>query len=204
MQSREKIFGAILGLSLAATLLFWPGSGAVTKSDNPAQQSSAKREPARQPDIHYVPTPFAVVEEMLRMAKIRKGDILYDLGCGDGRIVIAAAKQYGIRGVGIDIDPERIREANENARAAGVTHLVQFREADLFESDFGEATVVTLYLLERLNIQLRPQLLKQLKPGSRIVSHQFGMGDWEPEKTADVEGARVYMWTVPARPPNFD
>jgi SAM-dependent methyltransferase len=164
-------------------------------------QNPEKPQGSRAPDIHYVPTPPEVVDEMLRMAKVKKEDIVYDLGSGDGRIVIAAAKQYGARGVGIDIDPERIREARENARREGVEHLVEFREADLFESNFSRATVVTLYLLERLNLRLRPKLWKELKPGTRIVSHQFGMGDWQPEQTATIEGRTIYMWTVPAKPP---
>ena len=156
--------------------------------------------PARTPDIHYVPTPPEVVRTMLKMAGVKKGDVVYDLGCGDGRIVIAAAQEFGVRGVGIDIDPQRIAEAKENARKAGVEKLVTFRTEDLFEANFKEATVVTLYLLERLNEKLRPKLMAELKPGTRIVSHAFGMGDWPPEKTEDVDGRMVYMWTIPAKP----
>jgi ribosomal protein L11 methylase PrmA len=122
---------------------------------------------------------------------------VYDLGCGDGRVVIEAAKRYGVRGVGIDIDPQRIAEANANARAAGVTHLVEFRLADLFETDLREATVVTLYLLPSLNVKLRPKLQKELRKGSRIVSHDFDMGDWKPLQTASVNGRNVYLWTIP-------
>ncbi len=158
-------------------------------------QGQAK--PLRKPDIFFVPTPPEVVRAMLRMANVKKGDVVYDLGCGDGRIVIAAAQLFGVRGVGIDIDPERIKEARENAKKAGVEKLVQFRTEDLFEADFHDATVVTLYLLERLNEKLRPKLLSDLKPGSRIVSHAFGMGDWPPEQTEDVDGRMIYMWTVP-------
>lgn len=164
-----------------------------------AEATSAQEAATKQPDVHYVPTPPEVVEEMLKMADVHKGDVLYDLGSGDGRIVIAAAKKFGVRGVGIDIDPERIREAEDNAKAAGVTNLVKFRQEDLFDADIREATVVTLYLLERLNEQLRPKLLRDLKPGTRIVSHAFRMGDWEPEKSAEVNGRRIYMWTVPAK-----
>lgn len=156
--------------------------------------------PARTPDIHFVPTPPEVVQAMLKMAGVKKGDVVYDLGCGDGRIVIAAAQAFGVRGVGIDIDPQRIKEAEDNARKAGVEKLVKFRTEDLFEADFKEASVVTLYLLERLNEKLKPKLLRELKPGSRIVSHAFGMGDWPPEKTQDVDGRMVYLWTVPAKP----
>lgn len=161
----------------------------------------AKNEPARKPDVIYVPTPPEVVDEMLRLAEIKKGDVLYDLGCGDGRIVIAAAKKYGIRAVGIDIDPERIKQAEENARAAGVEKLVKFRQEDLFEADIREATVVTLYLLESLNKRLRPKLFSDLKPGARIVSHAFGMGEWEPEMKSNVDGRMVYLWRIPPELP---
>jgi ribosomal protein L11 methylase PrmA len=157
------------------------------------------RKPAQQPDVIYVPTPHEVVDDMLRLANVGKSDILYDLGSGDGRIAIAAAKKFGIRAVGIDIDPERIREANENARRAGVTHLVEFRQEDLFKADFREATVITLYLLPDLNVKLRPRLLDELKPGTRIVSHQFDMGTWKPEKRLESNGRVVYFWTIPAK-----
>ena len=134
---------------------------------------------------------------MLSTAKVNKNDVLYDLGCGDGRIVIEAAKRYGLRAVGIDIDPQRIAEANANAKSAGVSHLVQFRNADLFESNISEATVVTLYLLPSLNQKLRPKLMKDLKKGTRIVSHDFDMGEWKPDQTSNVEGRTVYLWTIP-------
>jgi len=157
----------------------------------------------RKPDVHYVPTPEEVVEKMLELAKVGKDDVVYDLGCGDGRIVITAAKKYGARGVGVDIDPERIKESNENARKAGVADRVKFLQQDLFEIDFSEATVVTLYLLPALNVKLRPKLLRDLKPGARIVSHAFDMGDWKPEKVVNVPGdidldRVVYYWVVPA------
>jgi precorrin-6B methylase 2 len=149
-------------------------------------------------DVPYVPTSEEVVNAMLSLAKVSGNDIVYDLGCGDGRIVITAAKKFGAKGVGIDIDPQRIREANENARKAEVTDKVRFIQNDLFKSDFSEATVVTLYLLPAVNLKLRPQLMKQLKPGTRIVSHAFDMGDWKPEKTVNVDGTTLYFWTVPA------
>jgi ribosomal protein L11 methylase PrmA len=151
------------------------------------------------PDVIYVPTPHEVVDDMLRLANVHKGDVLYDLGSGDGRIAIAAAKKYGIKAVGIDIDPQRIREANENARKAGVADLVQFRQEDLFKADFRDATVVTLYLLPDLNVKLRPRLWDELKPGTRIISHQFDMGTWKPEKKLESNGRTVYFWTVPAK-----
>ena len=152
---------------------------------------------SRAPDVVFVPTPQELVEDMLRLADVRKGDVLYDLGSGDGRIAITAARKYGIRAVGVDIDPARVAEAVENARKAGVTKLVEFRLGDLFESNFREATVVTLYLLPDLNLKLRPRLLAELKPGTRILSHQFDMGDWKPEKKLEANGRVVYFWTIP-------
>ena len=157
--------------------------------------------PLREPDVIYVPTPEQVVDAMLKLANVHAGDVIYDLGCGDGRMVVRAAKQYGVRGVGIDINPERIAEANDNAKQNGVTNLVTFRNEDLFEANIKEASVVTLYLLTSLNLKLRPKLWRDLKPGTRIVSHAFDMGDWKPDKKIDVDGRTVYLWTVPAKPP---
>ena len=148
-------------------------------------------------DVPYVPTPERVVKKMLDLAKVGPRDVVYDLGSGDGRIVITAAKEYGARGIGIDIDPERIKEANENAKAAGVTGRVEFRQGDLFEADLSDATVVTLYLLQRINEQLRPKLLRELKPGSRVVSHGFDMGDWKPVAQLEIDGDWVYYWIIP-------
>ena len=150
-------------------------------------------------DVPFVPTPEKVVDRMLEIAKVGPNDLVYDLGSGDGRIVIAAAKKHGARGVGIDIDPERIKEARANARSAGVSDRVEFREADLFKTDLSEATVVTLYLLSSVNLQLRPKLLSELKPGTRIVSHDWDMGDWKPLKTEKVGSNTVYYWVVPER-----
>lgn len=163
-----------------------------------AAPAAAPAKALREPDVVYVPTPQPVVDAMLVMAGVKKNDLLYDLGSGDGRIPITAAQRYGTRGVGIDINPARIAEANANAKKAGVTDLVTFRNADLFETDFSKATVVTLYLLPSLNEKLRPKLM-QLKPGTRIVSHAFLMGDWEPEAKQDVGGNMIYFWTVPAK-----
>ena len=152
--------------------------------------------PLRQPDVIYVPTPQEVVDAMLQMANVTAKDVVYDLGSGDGRIPITAAQKYGARGVGIDINPERIKEANANLAKAGVGDKVKFLNQDLFETDLSEATVITLYLLPSLNIKLMPKL-KQLKPGTRIVSHSFDMGsDWPPEKTQDVNGRMIYYWTI--------
>lgn len=148
-------------------------------------------------DVPYVPTPQPVVEEMLKLGGVKTGDVLYDLGSGDGRIVITAAKKYGIQGVGFDLNPERIKEANENARTAGVTDRVTFKLQDLFQADISKATVVTMYLLQSVNLKLKPRLLKELKPGTRLVSHDFDMGEWAPEKTVEVDGHKLYFWTIP-------
>ncbi|HEY7450519.1 MAG TPA: methyltransferase domain-containing protein [Vicinamibacterales bacterium] len=155
--------------------------------------------PTRTPDVIYVPTPPEVVEAMLKVANVKAGDVVYDLGCGDGRIVVTAAQKYGARGIGIDIDPQRIKEANENVQKAGVGDRVKIMQADLFETPISEATVVTLYLLPSLNVKLMPKLMKELKPGTRIVSHAFDMGDWKPEQTLNVDGRTVYYWTIPKR-----
>lgn len=153
-----------------------------------------------QPEVPFVPSPEEVVSAMLKLAHVGKTDVVYDLGCGDGRIVIAAVKQYGAaRAVGVDINPERIEEATANAKQAGVLNKVKFVEADLFKAPISEATVVTLYLLPGVNLRLKPRLLSELKPGTRIVSHSFDMGDWKPDKTEEVEGRHIYLWTVPAR-----
>ena len=166
-------------------------------------QTVRKKRQKRKPDVIYYPTPPETVAEMLRLANIQSGDLLYDLGSGDGRIPIAAAKQFGIRAVGIEIDPKLITEAESNARTAGVDQLVRFRNEDMFRIDVSEATVVTLYLSEKLNVLLRPKLLRELRPGSRIISHDFRMGDWKPEQTVRVPWGKlyrtVYVWTVPQR-----
>ena len=155
----------------------------------------------RIPDVPFLATPDDVVDRMLDMAKVGPGDVVYDLGCGDGRIVIAAARKFGARGVGVDINPVRIAEANENARKAGVENLVTFRVQDVMETDVSEATVVALYMLAEINVKLRPRLTIQLRPGARIVSHTFGIGDWEPEQVVtfkDKMGTMrtLYRWTA--------
>jgi SAM-dependent methyltransferase len=192
MLSRRFMMRA-LALSLFGS---WMAKGQETKS-------------ARQPDVPYVPSTERAVEEMLKLAEVKKTDIVYDLGCGDGRIVIAAAKIYGARGVGIDINPERIKEARENARRAGVEHLVRFEENDLFVANIREATVVTLFLLPQVNLKLKPRLLSELKPGTRVVSNTFDMGDWKPVKqvnlaeSGDIEYSglsdRFFLWIIPPR-----
>src|SRR5436190_17670923 len=155
--------------------------------------------PSRRPDVIYVPTPEAVVEAMLQVANVTKSDVVYDLGCGDGRIPVTAARKYGARGVCFDIDPERIKEANANVAKNGVGDLVRVVQGDLFEQDLSGATVITLYLLPSLNVKLMPKLMKELRPGTRIVSHAFDMGDWKPEKELDVDGRKVYFWTIPKK-----
>jgi SAM-dependent methyltransferase len=154
-------------------------------------------------DVPFVPTPHAVVEEMLRLGGVKSGDMLYDLGCGDGRIVVTAAQRYGIRAVGIDIDPVRIAESEKNAKEAGVTDKVKFIEMDLFQADFRDATVITMYLLTSVNRRLRPRLLAELRPGTRLVSHSFDMGDWQPDDKGIValsesDDRYIYFWRVPA------
>jgi hypothetical protein len=182
-------------LSLALTVLVAVAAG--------AQAPAPSQAPKKPLDVPYVPTNDRVVAEMLKMADVKKNDVLYDLGSGDGRIPITAAKRFGTRGVGIDIDPERIAEAKQNAITAGVTDRVRFIEGDIFDADIKEATVVTLYLLPEINLRLRPKLLADLKPGTRIVSHNYDMGDWAPLKTVTLEVSgtthTVYYWIVPKR-----
>jgi SAM-dependent methyltransferase len=159
------------------------------------------------PEVPYVPTTDEGVKTMLKLADIKTTDVVYDLGCGDGRIVVAAAKNYGAHAVGIDIDPRRIAESKENARRAGVEDLVRFEENDLFKADIHEATVVTLFLLSSVNERLKPKLLHDLKPGTRIVSNTFSMGDWKAEKELSITepqspsafSRRFYLWIVPER-----
>ena len=186
--SRFVLVLAILGTALAVPI----------SSQQPLPAASNSLAP-------YVPTPQDVVDRMLGLAGVTANDVVYDLGCGDGRIVITAAKKYGARGLGVDIDPDRIKESEANAKAAGVEHLVSFKLQDAMTVDFSKASVVTLYLLSSSNAKLRPLLTRQLKPGSRIVSHAFGMGDWTPGKTdvfSDSGGTQrtLYLWTTDGKP----
>jgi SAM-dependent methyltransferase len=160
---------------------------------------AARQQPKRTPDIHFVPTPDEVVEAMLRLADVGANDVVYDLGSGDGRIPITAARRFGARGVGIELDPELVAQATRSAQQAGVADRVRFVEGDIFESDISPATVVTLYLLTSINERLRPKLQKELRPGTRIVSHQFRMGDWEPERDVVVDFRSLFLWRVPKR-----
>ena len=162
-------------------------------------RAQAQDEIARPLDVPYVPTPVPVVDAMLDLAKVNKSDVVYDLGCGDGRIVVRAATRFGCRGVGVDLNPERVKEAKANAIRANVTELTRFEVGDVFEFDFSGATVVTMYLLPSVNLKLRPRLLKELKPGTRLVSHDFHMGDWAAETTREVGRSRIYLWTIPQR-----
>ena len=188
-------------LQLAAAVLILAASTSVdAQSTQAATTAPAPAKQLRSPDVIYVPTPPEVVDAMLKVAEVRRGDVLYDLGSGDGRIPITAAQKYNVtRATGIEINPERIAEAQENLIKAGVGDRVRFRNEDLFEADFSDATVITLYLLPALNVKLLPKMLRELKPGTRIVSHAFAMGDWKPEKTLEVGGRSVYFWTIPAK-----
>ena len=166
----------------------------------PSFGQQASQAPLRQPDVIYFPTPLETAMGMLKLANVGPGDVVYDLGSGDGRIVIAAVKNFGAaRGTGIDIDPARIKEGTDNASRAGVTDRVHFINQDLFETDLSEATVVTLYLLPWMNRKLMPKLMAELKPGARVVSYRFDMGSWKPDRTLWMNGERIYFWTIPAR-----
>jgi ribosomal protein L11 methylase PrmA len=178
----------LIALGIAAAVLAAPAAASA--------QATATQTPTRRPDVIYVPTPEEVVEAMLQVAKVTKNDVVYDLGTGDGRIPVTAAKKYGARGVGIDIDPQRIKDATENVAKNGVGDRVRIIQGDLFETNISEATVVTLSLLPSLNQKLIPKLNKELKPGTRVVSHAFDMGDWKPEQELDVNGRKVYFWTI--------
>jgi SAM-dependent methyltransferase len=183
---------ACLLFMLACAPIWTAASAEAAKSE----QESAK--PARQLDVWYVATPHEIVNRMLDEAKVRPGDVVYDLGCGDGRMVIAAAKKFGTRGVGIDLDPARIKEARANAKAQGVDQLVTFRVADLFQTDLSEATVVMLYLLPEVNRRLKPKLFAELRPGARVVSHDFDMGrDWPADRYVKLGSDGIYMWVMP-------
>ncbi|HET7694956.1 MAG TPA: class I SAM-dependent methyltransferase [Vicinamibacterales bacterium] len=166
----------------------------------PAHAQQTPRRNAARPDVVYIPTPQPVVEAMLQLAEVKKTDVVYDLGSGDGRIVITAARTYGARGVGVELDAELIKQARQNAAAAGVADRVRFVRQDLFKTDLRPATVVTLYLLQSLNERLRPKLVRELRAGARVVSHVFNMGpEWPPLKTETVERSRIFLWSVPGR-----
>lgn len=186
--------GARLALLLPLALI-----ACMPSASQQGAQSATAAGPLRAPDVRYEPTPQAVVREMLRLADVGPADVVYDLGSGDGRIPITAAREFGARGVGIDIDPQRIRESEANARAAGVTDRVHFRTEDLFEADFSEASVVTLFLYPDVNLKLRPRLLRELAPGTRVVSYYHDMADWVPERVVPTPRANIYLWRIPRR-----
>ncbi len=195
----------MLLLTPALVALAWLIVAAESSAPAETPPANDSKQPARKPDVVYVPTPQFIVDKMLEMAEVKKGDVVYDLGCGDGRIVVTAAKKYGVKAVGFDISPERVRESIANVKSNRVEHLVTIKEADIFTLDLREATVVTLYLLPALNVKLMPQLAK-LKPGSRIVSHDFDMAGAKPVEVyrtsadpGDWDSAehRIYKWVVP-------
>ena len=200
MHSKVRLIRSLVALGALLSMAILPPPTAA--------QESRSASTTRTPDVIYVPTPQPVVDKMLEMAAVKQGDVVYDLGCGDGRIVVAAAKKYGVKAVGFDIDPQRVKEANENVKSNKVEHLVTIKQEDIFTLDLGEASVVTLYLLPDLNVRLMPQLSK-LKPGSRIVSHDFDMRGAKPVLThqmntdgGDAEEGyggshTIYKWVVP-------
>jgi SAM-dependent methyltransferase len=184
-----KIMQRVAGLTLVVTLVQLTG---LDLSLVRAQEGKI---------VPYVPTPQEVVERMLSLAQVKKGDVVYDLGSGDGRIVVTAAKKYGVKAIGFEIDPERIKESHENIKKAGVEHLVEIRQQDIRTVDLSAATVLTMYLLPEVNLMIRPNIWKQMKPGSRVVSHDFDMGDWKPLKTEHIKDGSswdhtLYLWHV--------
>ena len=190
--TRRKLawLGVVIALAAAGAFTF---RSAVVDGLRSLVQTTDRREA----DVIFVTTPPAVVRAMLQVAKVGPDDLVLDLGSGDGRIPITAARDFGARGIGVEIDPALIDEARENASRAGVADRVRFLQEDLFETDISDATVVTLYLLPPLNLKLRPRLFNHLKPGSRVVSHAFDMGDWQPDQELTVEGRKVYLWVIP-------
>jgi SAM-dependent methyltransferase len=202
---QQHRFGLALLVGGLALVILTPGVGCAQQQDadssdpftaTPLDSLDAEK------DVPYVTTPQRVVERMLEMADVSEDDVVYDLGSGDGRFVITAAQQFGARAVGVEIDPQLVRQARSQARLAGVTDRVEFRQGNLFETDLREATVVTLYLEPDLNLRLRPKLLLQLDPGDRVVSHDFGMGAWTPDRVEKIGDSTVYLWTVPEQVPD--
>jgi precorrin-6B methylase 2 len=192
-----KISTALIGFLIIA-----PAEWGCAGTQLTAESKAAGLKPQeRAGDVPYVPTPQEVVDAMLKLGEVDRNDVVYDLGSGDGRIPITAAQKYGAKAIGIDINPIRVQEANENAKKAGVTDKVRFVQQDLFKTELADATVVTLYLLPKINRELRPKLLSELKPGTKIVSHAFHMGEWLPDKVEKVDGRTIYLWTVPKDPP---
>lgn len=193
-RSRAVRRGALAVAALAGSLL-------VMQSQSLSCTQSDRHAVPREPDVPYEPSPPHVVDAMLELADVRPGDVVFDLGCGDGRIVIAAVKKHGARATCVDIDPVRIRESRENAETAGVADQITFLTQDLFETDLSQADVTMLFLWPKVNLKLRPKLQRELQPGSRIVSHMHDMGDWMPDATIDVsvdgKPRTIYRWTTP-------
>ena len=191
-------------LLIAGLFSFGIGVAGLVLQSLPAMaQPAQKYEDEGKKIVPYVPTPQEVVERMLELAQVKKGDVVYDLGSGDGRIVVTAAKKYGVRAIGFEIDPERIRESAENIKKAGVGHLVEIRQQDIRTVDLSPASVLTMYLLPEVNLMIRPNIWQQMKPGSRVVSHDFDMGDWKPLKTENIKDGSswdhtLYLWHVEA------
>lgn len=187
-------------LSLAAILIVFTLSSAEYARSGIFTGTAHAQDLESKKIVPFVPTPQDVVDKMLELAGVKKGDVVYDLGSGDGRIVITAAKK-GARAVGFDVDGALVRESRENIRKAGLENLAEIKQQDILTVDLSPATVVTMYLLPDVNLKLKPNLLKQLKPGSRVVSHAFDMGDWKPDKTERVNGRTIYLWSIPAKAP---
>jgi hypothetical protein len=201
MRSRPLLRALLIGAGVVlAALLTLAGYRSLGGDPEPVRFDPAEFVRSRPKlDAPYIATDYQVVDAMLAMAEVRPDDHVIDLGSGDGRILIAAARSHGARGLGVDIDPERVREAQANARAAGVAHRVQFRRQDLFDTRLEDADVVTLYLTREVNLRLRPRILAQMRPGTRVVSHDYDMGEWRPDQRERIGSANIYLWIVPAR-----
>lgn len=203
MRRHRELIGEFRAAARRGAILLAIVAAAGVADNSSAQQAPAAPPVLRPPDVRYEPTPMEVVHAMLRLAKVNAGDVVYDLGCGDGRIVITAAQQFGARGVCVDIDPVRITESRENARQANVTDRIRFLNEDLFVTDVSDATVVTLFLSPELNLAVRPKLQRELKRGTRIVSYWHQMGDWKPQETVRVRSGNrdvpIYLWTIQDR-----
>src|SRR5262244_680462 len=194
--SRTFFMTGLFGIAIAIAVLAFKPSTALS-------QAAQKYNDEGQKIVPYVPTPQEVVQRMLEMAQVKKGDVVYDLGSGDGMIVVTAAKKYGVKAIGFEIDSERIKESQENIKKAGVGHLVEIRQQDIRTVDLSPASVLTMYLLPEVNLMIRPNIWKQMKPGSRVVSHDFDMGDWKPLKTEHIKDGStwehtLYLWHVEA------
>ncbi len=202
--SRLFFSTGLLGAAIVFGVVAWPIGGGLYGGSEAFAQAAKQSDHEDKKIVPYVPTPQEVVDRMLAIAQVKKGDVVYDLGSGDGRIVITAAKKYGVKAVGFEIDPERIKESRENIKKAGVGHLVEIRQQDIRTVDLSRASVLTMYLLPEVNLMIRPNIWKQMKPGSRVVSHDFDMGDWKPLKVEHMKDGSgwehtIYFWRVEAK-----